>query len=152
MNRRRAGPQRAVESRVERRFLDAALSEFRRQLEYKAARAGKRVLAVHRWYPSSKTCSNCGHLLSGLELPVRAWTCPHCRTRHDRDVNAAKNILAAGRAVAGDNPGQARGAGASRQGSSLPQPAMKQEPPGASPRGIPAPRGRGGSQERCFAT
>ncbi|WP_165977040.1 zinc ribbon domain-containing protein [Nonomuraea diastatica] len=71
-------------------------------------------------------------------LSTRAWTCPGCRTRHDRDVNAAKNILAAGRAVTRDNSGDACGAGARQQGSSLPQSAMKQE---AQPvrAGIPLP-------------
>ena len=54
---------------------------------------------IDRWYPSSKTCSACGHLLAGLSLSTRHWTCP-VRARHDRDINAAKNILAAAPAVA----------------------------------------------------
>jgi putative transposase len=54
------------------------------------------VIAVDRWYPSSKTCSRCGHLLDALPLGVREWTCPGCGDTHDRDVNAAINILAAG--------------------------------------------------------
>nr|WP_245755614.1 transposase [Actinopolyspora alba] len=91
--RAKAGLNRAV--------MDAALGEFRRQLEYKTTRAGKTLAVVDRWYPSSKTCSACGHLLPSLTLSTRAWTCPDCGTRHDRDHNAAKNILAAGRAVAG---------------------------------------------------
>lgn len=75
--------------------------EFRAVLEYKATRAGRSVVAVSRWYPSSKTCSSCGHLLASLSLGTRHWTCPDCGTRHDRDVNAAKNIdTAAGLAVA----------------------------------------------------
>jgi putative transposase len=53
---------------------------------------------VDRWFPSSKTCSHCGHLLETLPLHVRDWTCD-CGARHDRDVNAARNILAAGLAV-----------------------------------------------------
>ncbi|MCO6007063.1 transposase [Actinoallomurus purpureus] len=106
---------------------DAGWGEFRRQLEYKAERAGRTLVVIDRWYPSSKTCSACGHLLAELSLSTRHWTCPGCRTRHDRDINAAKNILAAGRAVAGHNPGDACGAGVRRQGSSLPQPALKQE-------------------------
>ncbi|MBA8823190.1 transposase [Saccharopolyspora lacisalsi] len=77
------------------RHQHTAFGGFRRQLECKAERAGKRVVAVNRWYPSGTTCSACGHLLNHLKLSVRAWTCPHCRTRHDRDVNAAQNILAA---------------------------------------------------------
>ncbi|MGW3471977.1 zinc ribbon domain-containing protein [Saccharopolyspora sp. NPDC000995] len=64
---------------------------------------------VDRWYPSTKTCSKCGHLLSELKLSVRAGICPNCGTRHDRDINATKNILAAGRAAARGIPGDARG-------------------------------------------
>jgi putative transposase len=107
---------------------DAGWGEFRRQLEYKCERAGRRLVVIDRWYPSSKTCSACGHLLAQLSLGARHWTCPACRTRHDRDVNAAKNILAAGLAVARSDPGDACGADVRRQGSSLPQSATKQEP------------------------
>jgi putative transposase len=78
---------------------DCGWGEFRRQLQYKAARAGRHLIVIDRWYPSSKTCSACGHLLAELSLATRAWQCPSCGTRHDRDVNAAKNILAAGLAV-----------------------------------------------------
>ncbi|MFI6521234.1 RNA-guided endonuclease InsQ/TnpB family protein [Spirillospora sp. NPDC050679] len=101
--------------------------EFRRQLEYKCRRADRALVAVDRWYPSSKTCSTCGHLLAELSLTTRAWTCPACRTRHDRDHNAAKNILAAGRAVARQKPGEVCGADVRRQGPSLPQSATKQK-------------------------
>jgi putative transposase len=68
-------------------------------VEYKAARYRRRLIIVDRWYPSSKTCSACGHLLTELSLKTRMWQCPSCGTRHDRDHNAAKNILAAGLAV-----------------------------------------------------
>ncbi|WP_046472363.1 RNA-guided endonuclease InsQ/TnpB family protein, partial [Allosalinactinospora lopnorensis] len=118
--RQKAGLNRAV--------LDAGLAEFRRQLQYKCARYGRRLVVIDRWYPSSKTCSACGHLLAELELSVRAWTCPACRTRHHRDTNAAKNIGAAGRVAARESSGDACGAGVRRQGSSLPQSAVKQEP------------------------
>ena len=99
------------------------------QVEYKAARYRRRVIVVDRWYPSSKTCSACGYLLAELSLGTRAWQCPSCGTRHDRDHNAAKNILAAGLAVAGDNlPGHACGADVRHSGSSRVQSAVKQEP------------------------
>ena len=84
--------------------------EFRRQLAYKCERYGRRLVVIDRWYPSSKTCSACGHLLAELTLNTRHWTCPSCGTRHDRDINAAKNILAAGLAVARGSPGDACGA------------------------------------------
>ncbi|WP_203863139.1 RNA-guided endonuclease InsQ/TnpB family protein, partial [Plantactinospora mayteni] len=102
--------------RLARAISDCGWGEFRRQLEYKTHRAGRTLVVVDRWYPSSKTCSTCGHLLAKLDLSTRAWTCPACRTRHDRDVNAAKNILAAGRAVAGTDPGDACGADVRQQG------------------------------------
>jgi putative transposase len=73
--------------------------EFRSQLEYKCERYGRKLIVIDRWFPSSKTCSHCGHLLDRLSLKTRHWTCPQCGTRHDRDINAAKNILAAGLAV-----------------------------------------------------
>lgn len=66
--------------------------ELRRQLTYKATWRGGRVVAVDRWYPSSKTCSICGHLLDRLDLGARQWTCPDCGAVHDRDVNAAVNL------------------------------------------------------------
>jgi putative transposase len=58
-------------------------------LEYKAARYGRRVIVIDRWFPSSKMCSACGHVLAELGLKVRVWQCPSCGSRHDRDINAA---------------------------------------------------------------
>jgi putative transposase len=81
-----------------RAICDAAWSELRRQLEYKADWYGRTVIAIDRWYPSSKTCSACGVIVEKLPLNVREWTC-RCGVVHDRDVNAAKVILAAGLAV-----------------------------------------------------
>ena len=78
---------------------DASWSEFVRQLEYKAQWYGRTLIGIDRWYPSSKRCSDCGHTVSKLPLNVRDWTCPECGTHHDRDVNAARNVLAAGLAV-----------------------------------------------------
>ena len=111
----------------------------RQSAEYTRS-GGRHVIPVDRWYPSSKTCSSCGHLLASLSLDTRAWTCPACRTRHDRDINAAKNILAAGLAVARGDPGDACGADVRHSGSSRVQSAVKQEPQGVSP-GIPVLRG-----------
>lgn len=82
--------------RLARAVADASFSEAARQLEYKCAMRGGNVVKVGRFYPSSKTCSCCGHVMGELPLSVRAWECPECGTRHDRDVNAARNILAEG--------------------------------------------------------
>lgn len=78
---------------------DAGWSEFLRQLEYKANWYGRTLVGIDRWYPSSKRCSDCGHTMPKMPLNVREWTCPECGAIHDRDVNAARNILAAGQAV-----------------------------------------------------
>ena len=83
-----------------RAISDASWAEFRRQLEYKADWYGRTVIAVDRFYPSSKTCSACGHLAAKMPLNIREWTCAACGVRHDRDVNAAKVLQAAGLAVA----------------------------------------------------
>jgi putative transposase len=101
---------------------DCGWGEFRRQLEYKCERYGRTLVVIDRWYPSSKTCSACGYLLAELSLGTRHWTCPSCGTWHDRDVNAAKNIMAAGRAVT------ACGADVRHSGTSRVQSAVKQEP------------------------
>jgi putative transposase len=86
-----------VKGMVKNRHLSRAVSdrgffEFRRQLDYKAAQRGGVVVVADRWYPSSKTCSVCGHKLAALPLSVRNWTCPECGSLHDRDVNAAINL------------------------------------------------------------
>jgi putative transposase len=85
--------------RHSRAISDAAWATFRAMLAYKAEWYGRNLVAIDRWLPSSKTCSACGHLLDTLPLGVREWSCPGCGASHDRDVNAARNILAAGRAV-----------------------------------------------------
>ncbi len=135
----------AVKNMVRNRSLAKAISdcgwgEFRRQLEYKAATAGRHVIVIDRWYPSSKTCSACGYLLASLSLSTRTWQCPSCGIRHDRDVNAAKNILAAGLAVGTRDGADACGADVSHPGSPRVQSAVKQEPPAARP-GIPVLQG-----------
>lgn len=65
-------------------------------LTYKAAWHNRQIVQVDRWYPSSKTCSKCFHLMNQMPLLVREWTCPSCGENHDRDINAAKNILRQG--------------------------------------------------------
>lgn len=82
-----------------RAISDASWSELRRQLEYKAEWYGRTVVAIDRFYPSTKTCSACGHLLASLSLDVRGWACPGCGVMHDRDINAAQNIKAVGLTV-----------------------------------------------------
>ncbi|MBF6374480.1 RNA-guided endonuclease InsQ/TnpB family protein [Nocardia farcinica] len=81
-----------------RAISDASWSEFRSMLEYKADWYGRTVVAVDRFYPSSKTCSDCGRITDKLPLNIREWECL-CGAAHDRDVNAALNIRAAGLAV-----------------------------------------------------
>lgn len=65
-------------------------------LKYKAVWYNRQIIQIDRFYPSSKTCSNCSHLMSSMKLSVREWDCPSCGAHHDRDVNAAKNILRQG--------------------------------------------------------
>ncbi|MFF3584445.1 RNA-guided endonuclease InsQ/TnpB family protein [Streptomyces mirabilis] len=84
--------------KLARAISDAAWAEFRSLLEYKAAWYGRDVVVVDRFFPSSKLCSHCGALQDRMPRHVRTWTCD-CGTVHDRDVNAAKNLLAAGLAV-----------------------------------------------------
>lgn len=71
---------------------DSSWSSFIRMLEYKAKWYGKEIRKIDRFYPSSKTCSNCDYIIDKLPLSVRKWQCPKCSTEHDRDINAAKNI------------------------------------------------------------
>ncbi|MCX4430113.1 RNA-guided endonuclease InsQ/TnpB family protein [Streptomyces mirabilis] len=113
--------------KLARAISDAAWALFRGLLEYKAAWYGREVIAVDRFFPSSKLCSHCGTLQEKMPLSVRTWTCD-CATTHDRDVNAAKNLLAAGLAVSACGAGvrpQRRTPGG--------QSATKHEPPRREP-------------------
>ncbi|WP_149257585.1 RNA-guided endonuclease TnpB family protein [Actinomadura sp. K4S16] len=105
-----------------RAISDAAWAELRSMVEYKCAWYGRDLVVVDRWFPSTKLCGTCGTVREGLPLDVREWTCG-CGSVHDRDVNAARNILAAGLAVTacGDGVGPQRGT--SRMGRS----SVKQE-------------------------
>ena len=85
---------------LSRSISDVGWGAFRQMLEYKARWYGRELIVIDRFYPSSKLCSECGHLLDALPWSVRTWTCPGCGVTHDRDVNAAKNVkIAAGLAV-----------------------------------------------------
>jgi putative transposase len=113
---------------LSRAICDAAWREFRGMLEYKASWYGREVIVLDRWFPSSKLCSQCGAKRDTMPLRVRTWTCCECGTTHDRDVNAAKNLLAAGLAVT------ACGADVRPQRNTPGgQSATKQEPPRREP-------------------
>jgi putative transposase len=93
-----------VSNMVKNRKLSRAISEqgwyqFRMFLEYKCDWYGRELIIINQWYPSSKTCSSCGSIQTKMPLSVREWTCPDCGSVHDRDINAAKNILAVGTTV-----------------------------------------------------
>ncbi|MBD2742179.1 RNA-guided endonuclease TnpB family protein [Coleofasciculus sp. FACHB-1120] len=94
----------AVKNMVKNRKLalsisDASWGELVRQLEYKCDWYSRTLVKIDRWFPSSKRCGNCGHIVEKLPLNIREWDCPKCSSHHDRDINAAHNILAAGLAV-----------------------------------------------------
>lgn len=95
-----------MRTRLARSVADAGWSQLIRCVEEKAARYGRTFARIGRFEPTSQVCSACGVRDGPKPLAVRAWTCPACGTVHDRDVNAARNILAAGRA---DNPNACRG-------------------------------------------
>ena len=110
---------------------DAGLGEIRRQLAYKGKWRGHVLVAVDRFYPSSKTCSTCGEIHAGLKLADRSWRCESCGTQHDRDINAAKNIRREGLRLLAEGTGPdgrtrrsrgtvARGEGASASGGTSP--------------------------------
>ena len=86
---------------------DCGWGEVLRQLEYKCQWHGRTIGAIDRWFPSSKRCNHCGYIVDKLPLEVREWTCPSCNSHNERDVNAAKNILAVGLTVlaCGDTSG-----------------------------------------------
>ncbi|WP_432985785.1 RNA-guided endonuclease InsQ/TnpB family protein [Dactylosporangium sp. CA-233914] len=114
-----------------RAISDAAWRQLRTMLEYKADWHGRTLVVVDRWFPSSKLCSVCGALAERMPLHVRSWTC-RCGRTHDRDVNAARNILAEGLSVIACGGGVRPQRESSRTGRSP----AKQEPPGAT-QGIP---------------
>jgi putative transposase len=82
--------------KLSRTIHEVAWSTLSDMISYKSSWSGKTYHRIDRWYPSSKTCSSCGHKLETLDLSIRNWTCPSCGTVHDRDLNAALNILQVG--------------------------------------------------------
>jgi putative transposase len=97
-------------SNLAKSISDAGWRQFSNMLAYKADLYGRTLVKVDQWYPSSQLCSACGHRDSPKPLKVRDWDCSACGAHHDRDVNAAKNILAAGLAVAACGGGARPGA------------------------------------------
>jgi putative transposase len=114
--------------RLARHVADASFGEFRRQLEYKAAWNGGRVVVADRWFPSSKTCSACGAVKAKLLLSERTYLCDVCGLVLDRDLNAALNLAALGRReLAGSGP-DSNGRGADRKTGLARQVAVKRQP------------------------
>lgn len=111
--------------RLARAIADASFAELRRQLEYKTARQGGRVVLADRWYPSSKTCSNCGAAKAKLSLSERTYRCDTCGTTIDRDLNAAINLK---HHVAGSGPETRNGGRAPQKTRPGGQQAMKPQP------------------------
>ena len=86
-----------LQTRLAKEVSDASFGEIRRQLAYKTEWYGKQLVITDRWYPSSQTCSGCGTVNRNIkDLKIRNWKCPVCKAVHDRDINAAKNILIEG--------------------------------------------------------
>ncbi|GAA0913742.1 RNA-guided endonuclease TnpB family protein [Streptomyces thermoalcalitolerans] len=110
--------------RLARAVSDAAWTQLRSMLEYKCAWYGRDLVVIDRFFPSSRLCGACGTVREKLPLNVRTWTCDDCGTTHDRDINAARNILAAGLAAAacGDGVRPQRESSRTRRSS------VKQEP------------------------
>ena len=84
---------------------DVSFGEIRRQLEYKCKWHGKELVIIDRWSPTSKTCNHCGFKMTDFNLGIREWDCPSCHCHHDRDVNAARNILDEGLSILNNRGG-----------------------------------------------
>ncbi|NPA54007.1 MAG: IS200/IS605 family element transposase accessory protein TnpB, partial [Aquificae bacterium] len=122
--------------KLSKQIVDVSWYEFIRQLEYKARWYGRKIIKADRFYASSKICNVCGYRNNQLILSVRRWECPICKTLHDRDENASKNLYKIGIAhltsgKVGTTRAEACGAGSvggmSSYGQSTRHPAMKQE-------------------------
>jgi IS605 OrfB family transposase len=121
--------------RLARHVADASFGEFRRQLSYKSAWHGGRMIVADRWFASSKKCSGCGAVKAKLPLSERTYRCDTCGLVLDRDLNAARNLAAYGRRqIAGSGPEIANGRGADPKTPSGVQVAVKRQP-GTAPAG-----------------
>lgn len=130
--------------RLARHVADASFGEFRRQLEYKTAWHGGRVIVADRWFASSKTCSGCGAVKAKLLLSERTYVCTSCGMVADRDLNAARNLAEYGnRQIAGSGPETLNGRGADRKTGHARQVAVKRQPgtAQAGKAGTAAPQG-----------
>ncbi|MFE9204259.1 IS607 family element RNA-guided endonuclease TnpB [Micromonospora sp. NPDC007230] len=114
--------------RLARQVADAGFGEIRRQVAYKAERNGGRRIVADRWYPSSKTCSDCGAVKAKLPLRVRTYICDSCGLALDRDLNAARNLAAIAREVTTAGSGPVAGRGADRKTRPGGPVAMKRQP------------------------
>ena len=88
-----------AKSNLNKSINDIGWSTFIQMLNYKAEWNDKQIIKINRFYPSSKACNNCGYVNQNLTLNIRTWICPNCSTNHDRDINAAKNILKEGQKI-----------------------------------------------------
>ena len=98
---------------------DVSLCELKRILEYKASWNDKRVIFIDRFYPSSKLCSSCGYKNNELQLSDREWVCPECGVIHDRDINAALNIMNEGNRIIGLSSPEFKRVGEQAKASSM---------------------------------
>ena len=80
-------------NKLAKSIVDCSFSMIRKLLDYKCKLYDRQLVVIDRWSPTSKTCSECGHIMKDWNLDIREWDCPNCHAHHDRDINAAKNIL-----------------------------------------------------------
>ncbi len=121
---------------------DAGWGTFVNFLSYKLEKEGKMLVEIDRWFPSSKTCSNCLYQVSEMPLDIRMWECPNCGAKHDRDENAAKNIRAEGIRIlqsSGTGDSASRGDVRPKRGR---KPVLRQSPYSRVPLRLSAARGR----------
>lgn len=123
--------------RLARPIGDVGWGEFRRMLAYKCAWYGSRLVVAPRFYPSTRMCGSCGHVILELPLSERSWTCPECRSEHDRDLNAARNLGQLSMTPTASSAGShACGDGRSQAASSGRCPSRKQEANTTTPHGL----------------